>query len=136
MLKQSCSPVHTLPKGNVTLASSHAPRIFPSHRQLIFADSVALEVAGVAHHPCRGCLQRGKPLNHREEQDLDREGCVSERLHSDRQVRSMLRLNNDEQQILWDKSGDIEAVTTDDPYKAILPLSQVLYRLVWKCIVA
>ena len=63
---------------------------------------------------------------------MDHARYVPGSLHSHRQVGSMLHLNNDEQKALWDKRRDAEAVTPADPYKDILPLSQIFHGLVWE----
>ena len=135
MLKQACSPVLT-PK-----AMRHWHHLMPPGyfhptgtsflQRLCSTGRLQVLLIQEAHYPCRGCLQRGNPLNHREEQDLDHARCARGRLHSHRQVGSMLHLNR-EQKALWDKHRDAEAVTPADPYKAILPLSQVLHSLVWE----
>lgn len=77
--------------------------------------------------PARQCLHRRKPLNHREEQDLDHVGYVLGRSHC--QVGSMLHLYNAKQKVLWDQHKGAEAVTPAVPQGHRTP-GRVLHRLV------
>lgn len=134
MLKHVCSPVHT-PKAMWHWHHLISPGYFhPTGnsflQRLCSTGRLQVLLLQEAHHPRGACLWTGKPLNHREEQDLDHTRCAPGRLH--RQVGTMLHLNKDEENALWDKGGDAVAVTPADPSRAILPLSQVLHRLVWE----
>lgn len=84
------------------------------------------------HLPCRGCLQRGKPLNHTKEQDLDHARHAPRRLHSRKQVGSMLQHSNNKQKGLQAKCRNAGAITLAGTHKATLPLRQVLHRLAWE----
>lgn len=88
--------------------------------------------------PARQCLHRRKPLNHREEQDLDHVRYVLGRSHC--QVGSMLHLYNAKQKVLWDQHKGAEAVTPAVPHKAIVPQEESFTgwseKAHWKCRVA